>query len=182
MVWTCTLDQGHRNKKHHIEGRTFQKVRISVTGDLTTLEAIYSAYLYIDSLGKITTKVCKKYKQYHPRPANVYKNLSFGPLHFFHFFASFRSLTAKGGVTMTPTLVGTFLPTSLDQEFIVLNLKNIEKRGCLHWKYFINIITIENRREHRLDRTQVVSLQCLFHTNSGCRKISITALSYIKKI
>ena len=51
MVWTCALDQGHQNKKHHIEGRTFQKVRISVTGDLTTLEAIYSAYLYIHSLG-----------------------------------------------------------------------------------------------------------------------------------
>ena len=27
---------------------------------------------------------------------------------------------------MTPTLTGIFLPTSLDQEFIVLNLKNIE--------------------------------------------------------
>ena len=142
MVWNCTLDQGHRNKKHHIEGRTFQKVRISVTGDLTTLEAIYSAYLYIDSLGKITTKVCKKYKQYHPWPANVFKNLSFRPLRFFHVFASFRSLTAKGGGRWPPPLRGLFAHV-IGPGIYRSQSKKYRKCGWLHCKYFINIITIE---------------------------------------
>ena len=132
-AWTCTVDPAYWNKKHHIKGPTFGKVTISVTGDLTTPEAIYSAYFRccrcafcnIDCLGKIVTKVCKKCKQHHPR--NVYENLTFGPFPFFHFmYASFRSVTAKRGATMTPALARIFFLTSLDQEFIVLNLKNIK--------------------------------------------------------
>ena len=33
---------------------------------------------------------------------------------------------AKSGAMMTPALAGIFFPTSLDQEVIVLNLKNIK--------------------------------------------------------
>ena len=125
MVWNCTLDQGHRNKKHHIEGRTFQKVRISVTGDLTTLEAIYSAYLYIDSLGKITTKVCKNTNSTTHGQQTSIKTWVLDRFVFFTFLLHLGVLQLKAGDD-DPHPCGDFLPTSLDQEFIVLNQKNIE--------------------------------------------------------
>ena len=74
-------------------------------------------------------------------------------------YASFRSVTAKSGATMTPTLARIFFPTSLDQEFIVLmqiiTLEVLQK----HYHYRNSLETGYVLKGHRYFRYNVIFIR-----------------------